>query len=39
MPDVGRNLISYGLLEKSGCKYEGSDFMVHFYKDKKKVIS
>ncbi|XP_019084614.1 PREDICTED: uncharacterized protein LOC104709998 [Camelina sativa] len=39
IPDVSRNLISYGMLEKSGCRYKGSDFMVHFYKDNKKVIS
>ena len=39
IPEVSRNLISYGMLEKSGCKYKGSNFMVHFYKDNKKVIS
>lgn len=39
MQEVSKNLISYGMLEKSGCKYEGRDFMVHFYKDNKKVIS
>ncbi|KAF8090281.1 hypothetical protein N665_0480s0003 [Sinapis alba] len=36
IPEVSRNLISYGMLEKSGCKYKGSNFMVHFYKDNKK---
>ena len=39
IPEVRRNLISYGMLEKSGCKYKGSNFMVHFYKDNKRVIS
>ena len=39
MPTMGRNLISYGLLEKMGCRYEGKDFMVQFYKGDKKVIS
>ena len=39
MPDVSRNLISYGMLEKSGCRYRGSCFKVQFYKRKKKVIS
>jgi len=28
IPEVSRNLISYGMLEKSGCKYKGSNFMV-----------
>ena len=39
MPTMGRNLISYGQLEKSGCRYEGKDFVVTFYKDGQKVIS
>ena len=39
MPTMSRNLISYGQLEKSGCKYEGEDFIVTFYKNGKKVIS
>ncbi|KAG7535610.1 hypothetical protein ISN45_Aa08g030180 [Arabidopsis thaliana x Arabidopsis arenosa] len=39
MPHMSRNLISYGMLEKSGCTYEGSEFMVNFYKDGKKVTS
>lgn len=32
MPTIGRNLISYGQLEKIGCKYKGGDFVVSFYK-------
>ncbi|KAF8081786.1 hypothetical protein N665_0867s0008 [Sinapis alba] len=36
MPEVSRNLISYGMLEKSGCNYQGRGFMVRFYKDRKK---
>ena len=39
MPSMGRNLISYGQLEKNGCNYEGSDFRVTFYKGGKKVLS
>lgn len=39
MPHMSRNLISYGMLEKSGCTYEGSEFMVNIYKDGKKVTS
>ena len=39
MPTMGRNLVSYGLLEKMGCRYGGKDFMVQFYKGDKKVIS
>ncbi|KAJ4885668.1 Retrovirus-related Pol polyprotein from transposon TNT 1-94 [Raphanus sativus] len=39
IPEVSRNLISYGMLEKSGCKYKGSNFKVQFYKDNKNVIS
>lgn len=39
MPDMSRNLISYGMLEKSGCNYEGGDFKITFYKDGQKVIS
>lgn len=38
MPTMGKNLISYGQLEKSGCKYEGENFMVTFYRNGKKVI-
>jgi len=30
---------TYLQLEKSGCKYEGKDFVVTFYKDGQKVIS
>lgn len=39
MPTMGRNLISYGQLEKNGCKYEGKDFIVTFYRQGQKVIS
>jgi len=39
IPTMGRNLISYGQLEKSSCKYEGKDFVVTFYKDGQKIIS
>lgn len=31
MPDMSRNLISYGMLEKSGCRYEGKDLTVQFF--------
>lgn len=39
MPEVRRNLISYGMLEKSGCNYEGRGYMVRFYKGRKKVLA
>ena len=39
MPSMGRNLISYGQLEKNGCKYEGKDFTITFYREGKKVLS
>lgn len=39
MPDMSRNLISYGMLEKSGCNYQGGNFKVTFYKDRQKVIT
>lgn len=39
MPTMGRNLISFGQLEKSGCSYEGSGFNVKFTKDGKRVIT
>lgn len=39
MPGMSRNLISYGMLEKSGCRYEGKDLIVQFYKGNEKVIS
>ena len=39
IPGMSRNLISYGMLETSGCRYEGKDLRVNFYKDDKKVIS
>ena len=36
---MSRNLISYGMLEKPGCKYQGGDFTITFYKDRHKVIT
>lgn len=39
MPGMSRNLISYGMLEKSGCRYEGKNHIVQFYKGNEKVIS
>lgn len=38
MPDMSRNLISYGMLEKSGCIYRAEDYTVTFYKEGQKVI-
>lgn len=32
MPNISRNIISYGLLEKAGCTYEGGGFKIEFYK-------
>ena len=39
MPEVRRNLITYGMLEKSGYNYEGRGYMVRFYKGRKKVLA
>ena len=39
MSDMSRNLISYGMLETAGCRYEGKDLMVNFYKDDKRILS
>ena len=39
MPTMGRNLISFGQLEKSACSYEGVGFNVTFSKDGKQVIT
>lgn len=39
IPEMSRNLISYGQLEQSGCSYSGQDYMIHFYKGDKKVLS
>ena len=39
MSDMSRNLISYGMLEKSGCNYRDGDFTITFYKDGQKVIT
>lgn len=38
MPNMSRNLISYGILEKAGCTYKG-DFIIDFYKNGERVIS
>ena len=38
MPTMGRNLISYGQLEKCGCTYRGEGFKVVFFKDGKRVF-
>ena len=39
MPEMGRNLISYGQLEQSGCNYEGNDYNIFFYKDNRKILT
>ena len=39
IPDMARNLFSYGQLEQSGCKYVGAGFRVEFYKDNQRVLS
>ena len=39
MPGMSRNLISYGMLETSGCHYIGKDLMVNFYKDDQRFLS
>lgn len=39
MPEMGRNLISYGQLEQSGCKYVGKDYKIYFYKDNRKILT
>ncbi|KAG7533289.1 Integrase catalytic core [Arabidopsis thaliana x Arabidopsis arenosa] len=39
MPTMGRNLISYGQLEKNGCNYVGEDFAVTLFKQGKKVFA
>lgn len=39
MPPMSINLISYGQLNKNGCKYVGEDFKVTFFKQGKKVIT
>lgn len=38
MPKMGRNLISYGCLEKAGCTYEGGDYRMKFFKDGIRVL-
>lgn len=35
MPTMGRNLISFGCLEKAGCTYEGGGYRVKFVKNWK----
>lgn len=32
IPQMGRNLISYGQLEQAGCSFTGKDYMIRFYK-------
>lgn len=39
MPEMGRNLISYGQLKQSGCRYTGRNNLVEFYKGDKKVLT
>lgn len=39
IPDMGRNLISYGQLENSGCSYNGKDHKIEFFKEGKKVLT
>lgn len=39
IPEMERNLISYGQLEQSGCSYNGRDYMVRFYKGGREVLS
>lgn len=39
IPDIRRNLISYGQLEQVGCKYIGADLKVEFYKDNQRVLT
>ena len=39
MPTMGRNLISYGCLEKAGCTYEGSDYKVKFFKNGVEILT
>lgn len=39
IPEMGRNLISYGQLERSGCTYTGKDYQVEFYKGATRVLT
>lgn len=39
VPQMGKNLMSYGMLDRSGCKYEGENGIVHFYKAGKEVFT
>ena len=39
VPEIRRNLISYGQLEQAGCSYSGKDYMVKFYKAGREVLS
>lgn len=39
MPEMRRNLISHGQLEKSGCNYWGEGFEVQFFKGDQKVLT
>lgn len=38
IPEMGRNLISYGQLESSGCNYTGKDYQFEFFKGGKRVL-
>lgn len=39
VPEMGRNFISYGQLEQSGCTYTGRDYLVEFYLGTTKVLT
>lgn len=39
MPEMVRNLISYGQLEQSGCHYVGKDYKTEFFKKGQKVMT
>ena len=39
MPEMRRNLISYGQLEQAGCRYSGEAFEVVFYKGNQRVLT
>ena len=39
VPEMGRNLISYGQLEQSWCTYTGRDYLVEFYLGTTKVLT
>ena len=39
IPDMGRNLISFGQLEQSGCKYTSAGFKVNYYRGDHRVLT